>query len=37
MAAGKESKLLKENFKNQSGAVTIAVVESKNQYYSTNG
>ena len=39
LAAGKESKLLKEKriFKNQSGAVTIAVAESKNQYYPING
>jgi len=38
-AAGKESKLLKEKriFKNQSGAVTIAVAESKNQYNPTHG
>ena len=34
IAAGEESKLLEEKriFKNQSGAVTIAVAESKNQY-----
>ena len=46
LAAGEESKLLKEKriFKNKkdfpttkSGAVTIAVAESKNQYYPTNG
>ncbi len=39
LAAGKESKLLKEKriFKNQSGAVTIAVAESKNQYNPTHG
>ena len=39
LAAGKESKLLKEKriFKNQSGAVTIAVAESKSQYNPTNG
>ncbi|MBO8207110.1 precorrin-3B C(17)-methyltransferase [Prochlorococcus marinus XMU1406] len=39
LAAGEESKLLKEKriFKNQSGAVTIAVAESKNQYNPTNG
>ncbi|MDC2974989.1 cobalamin biosynthesis protein, partial [Prochlorococcus sp. AH-736-K09] len=39
IAAGEESKLLKEKkiFKNQSGAVTIAVAESKNQYYPING
>ncbi len=39
LAAGEESKLLKEKkiFKNQSGAVTIAIAESKNQYYPTNG
>ena len=36
LAAGEESKLLEEKriFKNQSGAVTIAVAESKNQYLS---
>ena len=39
LAAGEESKLLEEKriFKNQSGAVTIAVAESKNQYNPTNG
>jgi len=39
LAAGKESKLLKEKriFKNQSGAVTIAIAESKSQYNPTNG
>jgi len=39
IAAGKESKLLEEKrtFKNQSGAVTIAVAESKNQYNPTHG
>ncbi len=39
LAAGEESKLLEEKriFKNQSGAVTIAVAESKNQFYPTNG
>jgi len=45
LAAGEESKLLKEKriFKDkdfptgESGAVTIAVAESKNQYYPTNG
>jgi len=45
LAAGDESKLLKEKriFKNkdfstsQSGALTIAIAESKNQYYPTNG
>jgi len=45
LAAGEESKLLKEKriFKNKdsatskSGAVTIAIAESKNQYYPTNG
>jgi len=39
MAAGEESKLLEEKriFKNQSGAVTIAVAESKNQYNPTHG
>ena len=39
MAAGEESKLLKEKriFKNQSGAVTIAVAESKNQYNPNHG
>jgi len=39
LAAGKESKLLegKRIFKNQSGAVTIAVAESKNQYNPTHG
>jgi len=39
LAAGKESKLLEEKriFKNQSGAVTIAVAESKNQYNPTLG
>ena len=39
IAAGEESKLLKEKriFKNQSGAVTIAVAESKNQYNPTYG
>ncbi len=39
LAAGKESKLLEEKriFKNESGAVTIAIAESKNQYNPTNG
>jgi len=39
MAAGEESKLLEEKriFKNQFGAVTIAVAESKNQYNPTHG
>jgi cobalt-precorrin 5A hydrolase/precorrin-3B C17-methyltransferase len=39
LAAGKESKLLEEKriFKNQSGAVTIAVAESKNQYNPSQG
>jgi len=39
LAAGEESKLLEEKriFKNQSGAVTIAIAESKNQYYPSNG
>ncbi len=39
IAAGEESKLLLEKkiFKNQSGAVTIAVAESKNQYNPTHG
>ncbi|MBO8244525.1 precorrin-3B C(17)-methyltransferase [Prochlorococcus marinus XMU1411] len=39
LAAGEESKLLEEKriFKNQSGAVTIAVAESKNQYNPTHG
>jgi len=45
LAAGEESKLLKQKrvFKNKnfstskSGAVTIAIAESKNQYYPTNG
>jgi len=39
LAAGEDSKLLKEKriFKNQSGAVTIAVAESKNQYNPTQG
>jgi len=45
LAAGEESKLLKEKviFKDKdfsiskSGAVTIAIAESKNQYYPTNG
>ena len=39
LAAGAESKLLEEKriFKNQSGAVTIAVAESKNQYNPTHG
>jgi len=45
LAAGKESKLLKEKriFRDKdfstskSGAVTIAIAESKNQYYPTNG
>jgi len=39
IAAGEESKLLEEKriFKNQSGAVTIAVAESKNQYNPTHG
>ncbi len=39
LAAGEESKLLvdKRIFKNQSGAVTIAVAESKNQYNPTHG
>ncbi|WP_288246481.1 precorrin-3B C(17)-methyltransferase [uncultured Prochlorococcus sp.] len=39
LAAGEESKLLEEKriFKNQSGAVTIALAESKNQYNPTHG
>jgi len=39
LAAGEESKLLEEKriFKNQFGAVTIALAESKNQYNPTNG
>jgi len=39
LAAGYESKLLEEKkiFKNQSGSVTIAVAESKNQYNPSNG
>jgi len=39
MAAGEESKLLEEKriFQNRSGAVTIAVAESKNQYNPTHG
>ncbi len=39
LAAGEESKLLEEKriFKNQSGAVTIAVAESKNQYNPNHG
>jgi len=39
LAAGEESKLIKEKriFKNQSGAVTIAIAESKNQYNPTYG
>jgi len=39
LAAGRESKLLEEKriFKNQSGAVTIAVAESKNQYNPNHG
>ncbi len=39
LAAGEESKLLKEKriFKNQYGAVTLAVAESKNQYNPTHG
>ncbi len=39
LAAGEESKLLQEKriFKNESGAVTIAVAESKNQYNPTHG
>jgi len=39
LAAGEESKLLEEKkiFKNQSGAVTIAVAESKSQYNPTEG
>ncbi len=39
LAAGEESKLLEEKriFKNQSGAVTLAVAESKNQYNPTHG
>ncbi len=45
IAAGEESKLLKEKRifkdkdfpKSKSGAVTIAIAESKNQYYPTNG
>ncbi len=39
LAAGEESKLLelKRIFKNQSGAVTIAIAESKNQYNPTKG
>jgi len=39
LAAGEESKLLEEKriFKNQSGAVTIAIAESKNQYNPNHG
>ena len=39
LAAGEESRLLEEKriFKNQSGAVTLAVAESKNQYNPTHG
>ena len=39
LAAGKESKLLKEKriFKNQSGAISIAVAESRSQYNPING
>ena len=39
LAAGEESKLLEEKriFKNQTGAVTFAVAESKNQYNPTHG
>ncbi len=39
LAAGEESKLLEEKriFKNQSGAVTLAVAESKNQYNPNHG
>jgi cobalt-precorrin 5A hydrolase/precorrin-3B C17-methyltransferase len=39
IAAGEESKLLEEKiiFKNQSGAVTIAIAESKNQYNPNHG
>jgi len=39
LAAGEKSKLLEEKriFKNHSGAVTIAVAESKNQYNPTHG
>ncbi|MBO8240835.1 precorrin-3B C(17)-methyltransferase [Prochlorococcus marinus XMU1412] len=39
LAAGDSSKLLKEKriFKNQSGAVTIAIAESQNQYNPTHG
>ncbi len=39
LAAGKKSKLLEEKriFKNQSGAVTIAIAESENQYNPTHG
>ena len=39
LAAGEDSKLLEEKriFKNQSGAVTVAVAESKNQYNPTHG
>ena len=39
LAAGEESKLLEEKiiFKNQSGAVTFAIAESKNQYNPTHG
>jgi len=39
LAAGEKSKLIEEKriFKNQSGAVTIAVSESKNQYNPTHG
>ncbi len=39
LAAGEKSKLLEEKriFKNQSGAVTIAIAESKKQYNPTNG
>ena len=39
LAAGNESKLLKEKriFKNQAGAVTIAIAESKSQYNPKNG
>ncbi len=39
LAGGKESKLLEEKriFKNESGAVTIAIAESKNQYNPAHG
>ncbi len=39
LAAGEEAKLLEEKriFKNQSGAVTLAIAESKNQYNPTHG